>query len=97
MMALLSIFLALLFLYSLVPARMERTILTAPMLFTAAGILSALLLPGVREQKTSAGTLVGLMLLLFIDASRTSLQLLNSLRNLPMRLAAPAIQAGWQT
>jgi sodium/hydrogen antiporter len=91
MMTLVSIFTGLLFLYSLVSDRLERTILTAPMLFTAAGILSSLLLPGLREQKTSAGTFlwtaeVGLVLLLFTDASRTSLQLLNSLRNLPVRL-----------
>jgi len=91
MMTLISIFIGLLFLYSLVSARMERTILTAPMVFTAAGILSSLLLPGLRELKTSAGTFlwtaeVGLVLLLFTDASRTNLQLLNSLRNLPVRL-----------
>jgi hypothetical protein len=60
MMALLSIFLGLLFLYSLVSARVERTILTAPMLFTAAGILAALLLPGLREQKTTANTFLWL-------------------------------------
>jgi sodium/hydrogen antiporter len=91
MMTLVSIFTGLLFLYSLVSARMERSILTAPMVFTAAGILSSLLLPGLRELKTSAGTFlwtaeVGLVLLLFTDASRTNLQLLNSLRNLPVRL-----------
>jgi len=96
MMTLLSIFLGLLFLYSLVSARLEKTILTAPMLFTAAGILSSLLLPGLVEQKTSAGTFLwtaelGLVLLLFTDASRTSLQLLNSLRNLPVRLLSIGI------
>ena len=91
MMTLVSIFTGLLFFYSLVSARVERTILTAPMLFTAAGILAALLLPGLREQKTTANTFlwlaeVGLVLLLFTDASRTDLQVLKSLRSLPVRL-----------
>jgi sodium/hydrogen antiporter len=91
MMAPLSIFLTLLFLYSLVSARVERGILTAPMLFTSAGIFAALLLPGLLEQKTSAATFlwlaeVGLVLLLFTDASRTDLQVLKSLRSLPVRL-----------
>jgi sodium/hydrogen antiporter len=91
MMTLVSIFTGLLFLYSLVSSRVERTILTAPMLFTAAGILTALLLPGLRDQKASATTFlwlaeVGLVLLLFTDASRTDLQVLKSLRSLPVRL-----------
>jgi len=91
MMPLVAIFTGLLFFYSLVSARVERTILTAPMLFTAAGILAALLLPGLREQQTTANTFlwlaeVGLVLLLFTDASRTDLHVLKSLRSLPVRL-----------
>jgi sodium/hydrogen antiporter len=91
MIAPLSIFVGLLLFYSLVSARAEKTILTAPMLFTGGGIVAALLLPGLREQKASAETFlwlaeVGLVLLLFTDASRTDLQVLRSLRSLPVRL-----------
>jgi sodium/hydrogen antiporter len=91
MLSLLVIFLGLIFCYSLISARVERTVFTAPMLLTGAGITVALLLPELREQKLSAGIYlwlaeVGLLLLLFTDASRTDLQLLASIRSLPVRL-----------
>jgi sodium/hydrogen antiporter len=91
LIALLSIFLGVLFLYSLVSARVEKTILTAPMMFTTAGIAAGLLWPALREQKALAmGFLwlaeIGLVLLLFTDASHTDLQVLRSLRSLPVRL-----------
>ncbi len=91
MITLLSIFVGLMFLYSLVSALAERTVLTAPMLLTGAGIGVALLFPELREHKYSAGVFlwlaeVGLVLLLFTDASRTDLKLLTSIRNLPVRL-----------
>ena len=41
-MDLVAIFLALVFLYSLISGRLERTVVTAPMLFTAAGMLTLL-------------------------------------------------------
>lgn len=90
-MTLLAIFVALSFLYSLCSARLEKTILTAPMLFTAAGMTVLLLLPELREQKPNAGVFlwiaeVGLVLLLFTDASRTNLQVLKRVSNLPVRL-----------
>jgi sodium/hydrogen antiporter len=91
MLTLLAIFLVLVFGYSLVSALVERTILTAPMLLTAAGITVALLLPGLRDPKLGAGLYlwlaeVGLVLLLFTDASRTDLRLLADIRSLPARL-----------
>jgi sodium/hydrogen antiporter len=90
-MTLLCIFTALIFLYSLMSARMEKTVLSAPILFTAAGMAIQVLIPELREWKTSIGVFsrvaeVGLVLLLFTDASRTDFQVLNSIRNLPARL-----------
>jgi sodium/hydrogen antiporter len=91
MITLITIFIGLVFLYSLVSARAERTVFTAPMLLTAAGIVAALVLPGLREQKLGPTLFlwlaeVGLVLLLFTDASRTDLRLLNSILSLPVRL-----------
>ena len=90
-MNLIAIFIALVFLYSLISGRLERTVLTAPMLFTAAGMLTLLFLPELWERKVSLEVFlrvaeVGLVLLLFTDASRTDLQVLNNIRNLPVRL-----------
>ena len=90
-MILLSIITALVFLYSLVSARVARSVLTAPILFTVAGVCAALLFPPIREVQISRGALLvlaeaGLVLLLFTDASRTDLALLKSIRMLPMRL-----------
>ncbi len=90
-MTLLAIFIVLVFLYSLVSGYLERTIITAPILFTAAGMAVLLLLPELRERKGNLEVFlrvaeVGLVLLLFTDASRTDLQVLKSIRNLPVRL-----------
>jgi NhaP-type Na+/H+ or K+/H+ antiporter len=91
MMPLIAIFIGLLFFYSLISARVEKSILTAPMLFTAAGMGVAMLAANLRQQHASATLFlsmaeVGLVLLLFTDASRTDLGVLKSLRNLPVRL-----------
>jgi len=90
-MTLLAIFIGLVFLYSLVSARLEKTLLTAPMVFTAAGMAVMLLMEELREQKLNAAVFLGiaeagLVLLLFTDASRTNLQVLRSIRGLPERL-----------
>ncbi|MCX6927682.1 MAG: cation:proton antiporter [Verrucomicrobia bacterium] len=88
---LLAIFIGLVFLYSLVSAQIEKSILTAPILFTTAGMLVLLLLPELRGLKGNfelflQAAEVGLVLLLFTDASRTDLQVLRSTRDLPVRL-----------
>jgi NhaP-type Na+/H+ or K+/H+ antiporter len=91
-MTLIVIFVALVFLHSLVSGRLERTVLTAPIVFSAAGMLTALILPELRHRGggdheaflTMAE--VGLVLLLFTDASRADLKVLKSMRNLPVRL-----------
>jgi sodium/hydrogen antiporter len=86
-----AIFVGLLFFYSLLSARVEKSVLTPPMLFTGAGIGVAVLSPQLRDQEASATVFLwiaelGLVLLLFTDASRTNLGVLKSLRNLPVRL-----------
>jgi NhaP-type Na+/H+ or K+/H+ antiporter len=93
---LLAVFVALLFAHSLVSARLERTVLTAPLLFTAAGAAAPLLVPGLaaRPGDPEAFLLaaeIGLVLLLFTDASRTDLAVLRSIRTLPARLLGPGL------
>jgi sodium/hydrogen antiporter len=90
-MILLAVFIVLIFLFSLVSARLERTVVTAPMVFTAAGMGLFLLLgtvpawEGDREVFRRVAE-VGLVLLLFTDASRTDLRVLNDIRSLAARL-----------
>ena len=90
-MDLLAILAALLFLYSLVSGRLERTVLTAPIVFTTAGMMVLLCLPKLRNLQGSLEVLlrlaeVGLVLLLFTEASRTDLKLLKITEKLPLRL-----------
>ena len=90
-MLLLTIFLGVVFLYTLAAHRLERTVLTAPLLFTVAGVLVVLLLPQPASGSGGLGLFrrvaeIGLVLLLFTDASRTDLHLLKSMRGLPERL-----------
>src|ERR1039458_5820531 len=87
----LALFVSLLFLYSLASRRLEQTIITAPIVFTAAGMLAypALqrILGTVVNSEIFLGLAeVGLVMLLFTDASRTDLNVLRSIRNLPARL-----------
>jgi sodium/hydrogen antiporter len=90
-MSLVPVFLTLVFLHSLASRRLERTVVTAPMLFTAAGIVVLLGVPGLRHRPVDLHLFLqvaemGLVLLLFTDASRTDLRVLRSIRNLPARL-----------
>jgi NhaP-type Na+/H+ or K+/H+ antiporter len=90
-MTLIVIFVASVFAYSVVSRRLERTAVTAPMAFTAAGILVSLMGAMLHERGNIHEVLlriaeVGLVLLLFTDASRTDLRVLKSIRNLPVRL-----------
>jgi sodium/hydrogen antiporter len=86
-----GIFVSLVFLYSLVSGRLERTVLTAPILFTAAGMLTSLVPAALHHLGLDRrGFLliaeVGLVMLLFTDASRISLRVLRGNRNVPVRL-----------
>ncbi len=88
---LIAVFVALLFFYSLVSSRLDRTVMTAPMVFTAAGMA---VYAGLGHVPSWEGdrefflliTELGLVLLLFTDASRTDLGTLKNIRNLPARL-----------
>jgi NhaP-type Na+/H+ or K+/H+ antiporter len=84
-------FVSLLFLFSLVSRRLERTIATAPIVFTVAGMLIFPSLQGILRAGFTANFAlhvaeIGLVMLLFTDASRTDLNVLRSIRNLPARL-----------
>ena len=90
-MTLIAIFIALVFLHSLVSGRLERTVVTAPIVFTAAGMAALFFLPELRDHPGEHDTFlhvaeVGLVLLLFTDASRTDLRVLQNIRALPARL-----------
>lgn len=87
---LLAVFIGLLLAYSLVSARLEKTVVTAPIVFTLAGIgVYFIMQPGGGRLHAGAFlTLaeIGLVLLLYTDASRTDLRILRNIRELPARL-----------
>jgi NhaP-type Na+/H+ or K+/H+ antiporter len=88
---LIAIFIVLILLYSMVSKRVDRTILTAPIVFTGAGMIVFLVLPAVWEQEGNIEVFmkaaeVGLVLLLFTDACRVDRQVLKGMRNLAARL-----------
>ena len=90
-MSLLAILVGLLFGYSLVSRRLEGTILTGPMLFTAAGVAMALAVPGelaiaIHSQILLYPAEIGLVLLLFTAAGSIDLSMLWNTRALPARL-----------
>ena len=90
-MILAVIFVLLIFVYSLISRVLGRTIITGPILFTTAGILVPVFLPVSLEIEENLKTLLfvaemGLVLLLFTDASRIKLKELLSIRQLPARL-----------
>lgn len=87
----LALFLSILFFYTLVSHRFERTPLTAPIIFTIAGMLMFPVVPrviqvGVNSQVFLRLAEFGLVLLLFTDASQTNLKSLRRVGNLPARL-----------
>lgn len=90
-MVLTVIFILLIFFYSLISRLLGRSVITGPILFTAAGIGVPIFLPVSIEIEEHFKILLfiaemGLVLLLFTDASRINLQNLRSLRRLPARL-----------
>jgi NhaP-type Na+/H+ or K+/H+ antiporter len=87
----LAVFVSLLLFYSLVSRRLERTVFTAPIVFTAAGMLMVPALPAILRAGLNVEVFLrlaetGLVLLLFTDASRADLRVLRNIRNLPARL-----------
>jgi NhaP-type Na+/H+ or K+/H+ antiporter len=90
-MVLIAAFIAIVFLYSLISRRLEQTILTAPILFTAAGILMAVSPEVLNELALDRKSLLlvaelGLVTTLFTDASRVAPRMLKGHTNLPVRL-----------
>jgi sodium/hydrogen antiporter len=86
-----GVFLVLVFLFGLVSERIEQTVLTAPLVFTAGGFLLALFLPGLSQVEVhSAGVLWfcegTLALLIFADAGHLSLGALRLSSSLAARL-----------
>ncbi len=92
----LAVFVSLLLFYSLVSRRLERTVFTAPIVFTAAGMLMVPALPAILRAGLNVEVFLrlaetGLVLLLFTDASRADLRVLRNIRNLPARLLSVGI------
>jgi NhaP-type Na+/H+ or K+/H+ antiporter len=90
-MILIAAFISMTFLYSLVSRRLERTVLTAPILFTALGVLMAVSHEALNELALDRKDLllvaeVGLVMTLFTDASRVRPRALKGETNLPVRL-----------
>ncbi len=90
-MSLVVIFVVLILFYSLISGKLERSVVTAPIVFTTAGLLVYLFLPELQTKENGMEVFltlaeVGLVLLLFTDASRTDLKILKNIRNLPVRL-----------
>ena len=82
---------AVLFLYSLVSARLSARAITAPMVFVAAGLLLGPDVLGLFEFEldSESGLLlaeIALVIVLFADAARISPRALGGNRNLPLRL-----------
>ena len=90
-MELFAAFILVVFLYSLVSHRLERTVITAPIVFTLAGAL-ALLSPdaltnlAIDRQAMLLIAEIGLVLTLFTDATRIGPRAFAGNRNLTVRL-----------
>ena len=90
-MILLGVFLILVFLYSLVSERALKTIITAPIIFTTAGLIMAFSLPELAEVQVENKTIlvigeISLAVVLFADATRISLGKVRRESQLPGRL-----------
>jgi NhaP-type Na+/H+ or K+/H+ antiporter len=90
-MVVITAFVVLVFVYSLISKRLEHTILTTPIVFTAAGVLLLLAISGPHELHITRDTFlelaeIGLVMLLFADATRVNLHTLWSREKLPLRL-----------
>lgn len=90
-MTIIAVFVALVFFYSLVSRRLEQTVITAPIVFTSAGVLIIFAMPGFHELNMERESLLrlaemGLVMLLFTDATHISLRKLKSKEHLPLRL-----------
>ena len=86
-----SSFVMLLFLYSLISERLKRTIITPPILFTVGGMALIFAVPSLHEIDVERESLlklaeIGLVMLLFTDATHIDFNKLRSRERLPLRL-----------
>src|SRR5664279_3774487 len=92
----LASFVSLLFVYALLSRRAAQTPITAPIIFTAAGMVMSPVWTHVAEAGVTANVFLrlaelGLVLLLFTDASRTDLTVLRRIGTLPGRLLSTGL------
>lgn len=91
-MILFALFILLVLLHALVSKLVDRSILTAPILFTSAGMAAFFLKPQYGELGETGKDVflhvaeLGLVLLLFSDANRMGLDMLKNVRGLVLRL-----------
>ncbi len=90
-MILISFFTLLVFVYSLLSKRLEKTVITAPILFCVAGMLIYFYNPVKEEIGFDMKTLltiaeIGLVMTLFTDASHVNRKILKSNKYMPVRL-----------
>jgi NhaP-type Na+/H+ or K+/H+ antiporter len=90
-MPLFIIFICLVFVYVILSGRLERTVITAPILFTLTGILIVTFFPDLLELATGISNFlllaeIGLVMTLFTDATQVNLKILRSNSYLPVRL-----------
>ncbi len=96
-MTLFVVFLAVIFFYCLSSGLLERTVFTAPIIFCTIGMCAVGLMPGTISHSEAAQNVllhvaeVGLVLLLFTDASRTDLRALSGFGMLPVRLLSTGL------
>ena len=90
-MVLLAVFIALVLLYSLLSRRLERTVITAPIFFTGAGLLIFLVPDWLSAYEVERKSFLvvaelGLVMTLFTEAAHIDRKVLKGNRNLPVRL-----------
>jgi len=90
-MIFIAIFVSTVFLYSLVSRRLESTVITAPILFTLAGMLLYRLPPAFTDPELKRQGLllvaeIGLVMTLFTDAAHINFKNLTASGSLPTRL-----------
>jgi NhaP-type Na+/H+ or K+/H+ antiporter len=95
-MAILAIFAGLFFVYSLLSHRLERTVVTGPMIFTTAGILMYIAFPDPAFKPLELKPVLRLMeitlaLVLFTDGTRIRVTELVGMASLPGRLLVIAM------
>lgn len=90
-MILISVFTLLVFIFSLLSKKLEKTVITAPILFCAAGMLIYFYNPVKDELDIEKSTLlliaeIGLVMTLFTDATHVNRNVLKLNRYMPVRL-----------